>query len=79
MSELVKPISWTHASLLTEHVDAFKNLLQGTFCFQVSIPLISFLLLGITGNAGQVRHVGALELFRGDCRWLVLWYFGKER
>lgn len=79
MSELVKPVSLKHALLLKEHVDAFKNLLQGAFCFQVSIPLISFFLLGITGNTGQVRHVGALELFRGDCQWLVLWYFGKER
>lgn len=77
MSESVKPVSLMHVLLLKEHVDARKSSLQDTFCFQESIPLISLFLLGITGKTRQVRHVDTLELLRGNCRWLVLWYFGS--
>ena len=60
MSEFVKPISLMYGLLLKEHVEVF-------------ILLISLFLLGITGKMRQVRHLGALELFRGDYQWLVLW------
>lgn len=64
MSGLVKSNFFTHALLLKEHVDVFLNCLHGSFCFQVSISIISFFLLGVTGKMKQVRHLGALQLSR---------------
>ena len=50
--------------LISSYGFSFLNCLHGSFCFQVSISIISFFLLGVTGKMKQVRHLGALQLSR---------------